>query len=303
MSPENQPQRNIVKPLTDAPEDGILHESVETNSYGRTRRIIGGLLLAGSVTAFAFEQSPLNEAIRANEALEVIKEGGNEIDAGLKVFGITMAIELGSSALIVAGLNQKGGVMNEKVTESRLRKQSRAEARAERKQLKKLAKKGGVTEVDTSGGNVEQTALEITAADDETESVSKLKKAVGSTIEYTGVSLGLGAGIVVIDENMKTSEPSLKKDVSNAVASSTLISGVSGVIAYLGTGGIRHLEGTKFEGAAEKFVDYATDIRFWMLVLSPIMLTRFGRWASDIRRERREAEQSGISAEYGVQLK
>src|SRR5690606_5694740 len=95
-------------------------------------------------------------------------------------------------------------------------------------------------------------------------------------------------GVVVIDEKMKTDSPSLKKDAFHVTAAATLISAVSGTIGYLGTGGIRHLEDTPLEWPAEKFVDYAADFKFWAIILSPIMLTRFGRSVAEYRREKKE---------------
>lgn len=278
------------------PSNTEVHEARKVIS-----RALGGLLLVGSVSAFIFEQSPLNEAARTDRALEVIKEGGDEFDAALDVFGVTMAIELGSSALIVAGLNQKGGVMNARVAKSRMNKERRTQARAERKRFKKLEKN---RDYDKEPFDGLVTNTEIHPAATEVESEIKNGNIAKSALEYTGVSLGLGAGIVVIDEKMKTDNPSLKKDIKHSVAASTLISAVSGTIAYLGTGGIRRLEDTPLEWPAEKFVEYATDLKFWAIILSPIMLTRFGRWVSDIRREHKEQMElkPGLNPENGVAL-
>src|SRR5690606_7427317 len=100
------------------------------------KRIMGVGLLAGSIAALAFEQSPGNEALRINRATHIIEQEGTPLDVAIDVAGVTMAIELGTSALIIAGLNQDGGVMNKMLDGSRDRKQRRDEARRTRKEVK-----------------------------------------------------------------------------------------------------------------------------------------------------------------------
>jgi len=120
----------------------------------------------------------------------------------------------------------------------------------------------------------------------------RVLKSAGTPVKYAGVALGVGAGIVVVDKHMEAEHNTARKDVTHAIGASALVAGVSGAIGYLGAGGVKQLEDTPLERSAEIFVDYATDLRVWAIILSPIMAKRFVRWTADVARERKQARNT-----------
>lgn len=100
---------------------------------------------------------------------------------------------------------------------------------------------------------------------------------IGRILSDTGVSLGMGAGVLVLTRHISDDERTLKKDMLTATMSSILISGVSGSVGYLAAGGAQHAEGTVFEPVVDTVIDYAQDFKTWALVLGVYYAGRFTR--------------------------
>jgi len=67
--------------------------------------LAGRVLLVLAAATVVFEQSPANEALRANLGFRALESTGSAVMAGLAVAGITVLIEGISSALVVAGVS------------------------------------------------------------------------------------------------------------------------------------------------------------------------------------------------------
>lgn len=68
-------------------------------------RTVARGIVALSIAALAFEQSPANEAVRVNLGFRVLEQTGNALLVGLTVLAITLVIEGVPGALIAAGLH------------------------------------------------------------------------------------------------------------------------------------------------------------------------------------------------------
>jgi hypothetical protein len=71
-------------------------------------RIVVGLAIA----AIAFEQSPANEAIRANIAFRTLDQTGNSLTVGAVVAALTLLIEGIPALLIALGLHSNPGLLH-----------------------------------------------------------------------------------------------------------------------------------------------------------------------------------------------
>jgi len=199
------------------------------------RRGITALTIAAAGGALVFEQSPLNEALRINVGLEVLRDTSSAAAVGLAVASLTAVIEMVPSALISVGLNSDGGTI------------SKLKARLSRKS---------------------QDATDDVAVEQATYKKLNLIGHVANKGANVGIALGLGAGLVTVKEHMRDPEPTLAKDMTTSAKASGIVAGVSGGIGYMAAGGINHANGTIMERPAELFVDYGTDTKFWISALA-----------------------------------
>ena len=82
---------------------------VEAAPPGWPRRVVGTAVVVAAAGSLVFEQSPANEMVRTNAALEVLESTGSAWRVGLTVAAITVVIEMISGALIAVGLHLEGG--------------------------------------------------------------------------------------------------------------------------------------------------------------------------------------------------
>ncbi len=180
------------------------------------------LMIVLSVAALAFEQSPANEALRANVAFRVLDETGDAIAVGFTVLAITLPIEGIPALLIAAGLHLNPDL------------------------LRRLMRK---------------RALDDLPADPASH------RDVRSTLTDVGIALGVGAGLVVVRRRWADPARSFADDIRSGAWACAVVAVVSGFIGHLVAGGIENAARIGLERPAEIVVDYATDWRFWTVVV------------------------------------
>ncbi len=190
-----------------------------------------------AVASLAFEQSPANEAVRANLAFTVLDHTGNAIVVGLAVLGITLVIEGVPGVLITAGLH-----LNPTLARRLMRKADREAA---------------------------------DAGEPPASSPTRRKVTVGSAMTDVGIALGVGAGLVVVKRRWTDPTRTLRQDLKTCAVACLIVAVVSGIIGWLVAGGIFWAEKVGLERPAEFIVDYATDWRFWVVVIVVIQAISF----------------------------
>jgi hypothetical protein len=70
------------------------------------------IIVALAIAAIAFEQSPANEAIRANIAFRTLDQTGNSLTVGIVVAALTLVIEGIPALLIALGLHSNPGLLH-----------------------------------------------------------------------------------------------------------------------------------------------------------------------------------------------
>jgi hypothetical protein len=78
----------------------------------RSQRIQRSAIVLAAGAALLFQQSPANEMLRTNAALNVLRSTGSSVAVALTVAAITVAIEMGSSLLIILGLHTDRGAID-----------------------------------------------------------------------------------------------------------------------------------------------------------------------------------------------
>lgn len=206
------------------------NDSIADSKSSAWRRSSNAIILTAAGGSVVFEQSPLNEALRVNVALDVLQGTGSSLAVGATVFGITAAIEGVSSGLITAGLHAEGEGVKKLKDRLKGKKNKNQETVSEAKKVGFLGKMANF----------------------------------GSDV---AVSLGLGAGIVTAKRHIASQNPTLKEDIKNSAKATTYVSTVSGGIGYLASGGIANAAKIGMETPAQYIIDYGTDTKFWMGVL------------------------------------
>lgn len=188
------------------------------------------VVIVSALAALAFEQSPANEALRTSAGLGVLARTGNELLVGAVVAAITVVIEGASSVLIALGLRDERGVV------------------------------GRMTE-----------RLRSRVADGPDDALDPSRAArVRATMTDAGIALGVGSGLVVVRYRLRRGRRSLGADLATAAKATMVVAVVSGLIGVLAGGGIEHASAVGLGTPARYFVDYATDWRFWCVVLGGI---------------------------------
>lgn len=213
------------------------HHSTDESEPRRYGGLVTKAVVALAGVSLVFEQTPLNEALRTNIALDVLANTQSPTAVGLTVAAVTAGIEGVSSGLITAGLNMESSAIE---------------------RFKQKIRSKNKTAVEADDTNHEETD----------KSRKSLFARVVNQGADAGIALGLGAGLVTIKKHMVDPEPTLGKDIAASAKATAIVSGFSGTVGYLAAGGISQTEGTFLETPAEYFIDYATDTRFWIGVLA-----------------------------------
>lgn len=200
-----------------------------------------------SIAALAFEQSPANEAVRANVAFRALDHTGNAVVVGIVVFAITLVIEGVPGGLIAAGLHLNTDLVR------RLMRRDR---------------------------HVDH------AAPDE-----RRRGGIGSMLTDVGIALGVGAGLVVVRRRWADPRRTFREDLRTCAWACMVVAVVSGIIGFLVAGGIRYADDVGLERPAELVVDYATDWKFWLVV---VVLIQGGSWLSGRLRRARASETTPL---------
>lgn len=82
-----------------------------------------------------------------------------------------------------------------------------------------------------------------------------------------GLALAVGAAVVVARKHLIDPGRAFKADIGTCLKASGAIAVISGLIGYLAAGGIQNARAVGLERPAQWFVDYATDWRFWAVVI------------------------------------
>lgn len=217
----------------------------------RTKRekIIGGLIVAAAAGALIFEQGPANEALRTKIGLDVLQASNSEIAVGSAIAAVTLAIEMGSSGLFAMGVHKERERVDKLLSRFRKKEELEEDVKHEKEHAKEK----------------------------KNELVEKVTDA--------GVALGIGAAIVIARKRVVDPKRTLKQDLVTGLKASSVIAGVSGIIGWLAAGGIRHAASVGMEKPAQYFVDYATDWKFWGVVIAAVYGTsylrnKFNNWQS-----------------------
>jgi hypothetical protein len=191
-------------------------------SRWRTRAVV-----VAAIAAFAFEQSPVNEALRASAAFAVLDRTGDLLAVAATVALITLAIEGIAGSLIVAGLHLKPRLL------SRFRRR---------------------------------------VVDDGSQPLPPSTAGVRGVVVDAGIALGIGAGLVVVRRALADPARGLREHLWTCWGAALGVALVSGLIGYLAAGGITHAAAIGLETPAAWLVRYATDWRFWFVVIGSVQL-------------------------------
>lgn len=213
------------------------YEIVNEQKLSRSTKakIASGLLIGATFGALAFEQSPGNESVRATAALEVLENTSDPLAAGGMVAGLTVVIEGVTGTLIAAGLNREKNFIGPKLERFK----------------------------DKLVDDPEKASLL------DGDEQKKKSNGIAGSLADTGITCTLGPGMVVARRHIQgPTERSFKKDIKSLTGYTAVGAGVSGVIGYLATGGVKHADKVGLGVPAEYFVDYATDWKFWTGLLT-----------------------------------
>lgn len=191
-----------------------------------------------AVISLAFEQSPANEAVRANLGFRVLEHTGNAIAVGLTVFLITLVIEGVPGVMITGGLHLNPGLA--------------------RRLMRKTPPDGEV--IDLRDGGATPTFTD------------RSTRSIGSALTDIGIALGVGAGLVVVKRRWNDPHRSVRQDLSTCAKATLVVGVVSGFIGWLVAGGITYADKVGLERPAELVIDYATDWRFWFIVIFAVQI-------------------------------
>lgn len=221
-----------------------MRTATATRRGSAERRWLSRTVVVLSIAALAFEQSPANEAVRANLAFRALDHTGNAVVVGAVVFAITLVIEGVPGGLIAAGLHLNPGLLRRLMRRDRHGDDATPEP----------ARRGGI----------------------------------GSTLTDVGIALGVGAGLVVVRRRWATPTRTLRDDLRTGAWACMVVAVVSGIIGFLVAGGIRYADDVGLGRPAELVVDYATDWRFWLVV---VVAVQGGSWIAGRVRRRPDDER------------
>lgn len=111
----------------------------------------------------------------------------------------------------------------------------------------------------------------------ESKSAGTVAPTVTSRLTDFGITLGIGAGLVVVKRRISNPRRSRREDVLTGLAFAGFGSAVSALIGFLASGGIKYADRIGLGGAAEYFVDYAADWKFWAVVIGGAYLFQGGK--------------------------
>ena len=123
------------------------------------------------------------------------------------------------------------------------------------------------------------------------------------SVADVGVSLGMGAGLVVAMRHVADPDRRVRADLVLGIAASSAVALVSAIIGWLAAGGIQHADAVGLGTPARWFVDWATDWRFWGVVVTVYYAARWVRGASTRHRRVEEPEPSAAGSATPVQAR
>lgn len=203
----------------------------QTSAWKKNALRIG--LVGATVGALIFEQGPGNEAVRTMAAFDVLDNTNSPLAAGGAVAALTMAIETGTGGLIALGLHEEKATIKKVLN------------RFKRKSAPELDEEGNIIEKE------KERTLATKAGD-------------------MALAVSVGPGIAMTKRHLQEAEPTMRKDMKRLLGYSAVGSALSGGIAYLVTGGVKHAEAVGLETPAEYVADYGADIRTWAGILGAI---------------------------------
>lgn len=248
-------------------------EQVQSNSHiSWAKKTASGLLLAGSLIALGFQQSPANEAVRTAITLEAFDNTDNKLAAAGASGAVTMLIEGGTSSLIALGITREKSAVNRFVERYR------------RKKSAKMALDESLSETDA----VEQK-----------EEISKPRKVLRG-LGNTTLALSMGPGILVVKKHITGENTTIKEALKTGLGYSAIGAIVSaGVFGYGVTEGVQSAEDAASGTPVEFLVDYATDAKTWA---AGIAITGVAYGISRIRNSRnsQKAQIPQASLDEGI---
>lgn len=232
------------------PESSI-EDPIAANWLQR-HRAAGATIVAAAGLALAFEQSPLNEALRTNVGLRILEDSHSAVAVGLAIYAITNAIEFGTGALITLGLHSENGA------------------------VQKLK--------DRMAAKSKDKLDEVQQEESQASHLSRL----ASTGADVSIALGIGAGLVTVRHHINDENPTIARDLITTAKATQMVAVPSAAIGYLAGGGIEYADGTILQTPAEKFVEYGTNNLVWL----GIFATGFGVYKlKNFIKNRRQSHQ------------
>jgi hypothetical protein len=227
----------------------------------------GYLLLAASGAVIAFEQLPTNEDWRIRAGTKTLIETGSPVEVAKTVFEITMKIELGSCAVVMAALYSG----NPLITRARKGFSEWREGGLERAKYRKELK------LDKNEEKIKEKNIKRIEKGKEPNRLSKREKSrtdskVKENIQETStdilVSLGIGAAITTLLRGVSGKDRRVARSILTSASYSTFLALFSGALGYIVASG----KEINFEiplidktvDISNILVDYGTDSK-WIL--------------------------------------
>lgn len=99
------------------------------------------------------------------------------------------------------------------------------------------------------------------------KNVLESKGSVGISLMSNGVlALTVGSGVVVIKYRLQRQRATFRQGFKVGVEAAAWIAVVSGLIAYLASGGVEVVRAYGYGGVADAIVKYGSDWRFWFVL-------------------------------------
>jgi len=266
----------------------------------------GYALLAASGAVIAFEQLPTNEDWRVRAGTQTLIDTGDSLEVAKTVFNITMKIELGSCAVIMAALYSGNSLI--KASRSRFSqwREGGLERAKYRQEVKLDRDKEKVEEKNTKRIERGKEPNKLNKRERTEKDSELVKKAKEAATDIT-ISLGIGAAITTMLRGVSGRDRTVLRSGITAATYSTFLAVFSGALGYIVASG----KEINFEvpvinktvDVSNILVDYGTDSK-WILTALVLAYTpstlkklwhRTGRREGDFQNWLAQQEESRIN--------
>jgi hypothetical protein len=200
-------------------------------------RALGWTATGLAAGTLLFEQSPGNEAVRADAAFSVLSHTDSWLLAGGAVAAITFGVEMGCSILTATGMHFNAGGLDRALNSRFVNKI------IPKKQLE----------------------------NDPDKPLSQSAKAsIGERATDATIALGIGAAIVILRKQRQNSNRNFGQNMETGFEASLAVALFSGAVGALATGGAAALDKIGLQKPAEIFVDVASNWKTYAIGLGAL---------------------------------